>query len=355
VSRVFWWYSTENLSPRVTPESLALAQELQMPGQFAMEHQNRWIERADSYTSQVDVDAAMGTGWVEQLWSCPEPGHVIAVDIGSIHDPTVVGAGHSREGLIYICRLVTLQGSREAPVRMSAIKDTVRALYANRQTGTTKIETWQGIGVAQDLQQELPGVELFVPTPKVHAEQWPLLAQRLSTRTLVLPAHPRLREELLGLSYEVGPTGVRVTDRSAVHQDHAVVVRMLVAALADSGSGLWWQRSHGMLLIGRGRPPAPAAAPFATSAPLSLEQLHHDGAVVMELARQKQEDVEKAAKAAELAAPEDKGPALATLRAAIAERGDADLAADIAEQKRLDAADARRLARWGGDHWRTGL
>jgi hypothetical protein len=31
---------------------------------------------------------------------------------------------------------------------------------------------------------------------------------------------------------EVGPTGVRVVDRGQIHQDHAVVVRMLVAALA---------------------------------------------------------------------------------------------------------------------------
>src|SRR5258708_15556084 len=34
-----------------------------------------------------------------------------------------------------------------------------------------------------------------------------------------------LREELLNLTYEVGPSGIRVIDKGAVHQDHAVAVR----------------------------------------------------------------------------------------------------------------------------------
>src|SRR5262249_28950585 len=49
---------------------------------------------------------------------------------------------------------------------------------------------------------------------------------------LVLPPHAQLREELLNLVYEVGPTGVRVIDKGSVHQDHAVAVRGVVAAFA---------------------------------------------------------------------------------------------------------------------------
>jgi hypothetical protein len=37
----------------------------------------------------------------------------------------------------------------------------------------------------------------------------------------------------LNLCVEVGPTGVRVTDRGKVHQDHAVAVRGVVAQLAS--------------------------------------------------------------------------------------------------------------------------
>ena len=76
-------------------------------------------------------------------------------------------------------------------------------------------------------------MELFHPTAKQHAEEWPVLAQRLASGSLVLFPHVRLREELLNLFYEVGPQGVKVIDRGKVHQDHAVTVRGVVAMLAQ--------------------------------------------------------------------------------------------------------------------------
>ena len=75
---------------------------------------------------------------------------------------------------------------------------------------------------------------MYAPTQKKHAEEWPLLVQRLVARTLVLPKHARLREELLNVIVEVGPQGVRVIDRGRVHRDHAVAVRGFVAMLSTS-------------------------------------------------------------------------------------------------------------------------
>jgi hypothetical protein len=83
-------------------------------------------------------------------------------------------------------------------------------------------------------------VELFTPTLKTNAEEWPVLVRRLTDRTLILPQHGRLREELLNLAYEVTATGVRVTDKGKVHQDHAVAVRGVVAALQP------WVRGEGI-------------------------------------------------------------------------------------------------------------
>ena len=42
-----------------------------------------------------------------------------------------------------------------------------------------------------------------------------------------------MREELLNLTYEVGPQGVRVLDKGKVHQDHAVCLRGIAAMLAQ--------------------------------------------------------------------------------------------------------------------------
>ena len=48
-----------------------------------------------------------------------------------------------------------------------------------------------------------------------------------------------LREELLNLCVEMGATGVKVTDKGKVRQDHAVAVRGVVAQLASPlGTGV---------------------------------------------------------------------------------------------------------------------
>lgn len=233
---VYWYHSSDNGSPRITTAFLERQRRLLLPMQYAREHENRWVDHADSFVSQAEVDAAMGTGWAEQTRGTGAPS-VLAVDIGVLHDATVCGVGRrGPDGRIYIDRLVRLQGSREAPVQMATIEQHVRDLDAAFAPVTKiRIESWQGMGMAQSLTRLGKPVELYTPTAKSHAEEWPLLAQALAAGTLVLPPHPRLREELLGLSYEVGATGVKVTDRGAVHQDHAVVVRMIVAALAARG------------------------------------------------------------------------------------------------------------------------
>jgi hypothetical protein len=230
---VYWYYSSENLSPLVTPEFLARQRRLLMPAQFAREHQNLWIDAADSFASAADVDAAMAWGWTEQLAGAPDGAYVIVVDFGVVHDPTVIGVGHAdTENRIVVDKLVTFQGSREKPVQVAAVEACIRDLAARFPCWKVRIESWQGIAAAQSLAAVGLPVELLTPTVRTNAEEWPVLSQRLTTRTLVLPSHARLREELLNLTYEVGATGIRVVDRGAVHQDHAVAVRMLCAAYA---------------------------------------------------------------------------------------------------------------------------
>ncbi len=71
---VYFYYTTENLSPRITPAFLARQERLMLRAQFAQEHQNAWQDMADSFAVAVDVDAAMGTGWVERAHGTGEPG-----------------------------------------------------------------------------------------------------------------------------------------------------------------------------------------------------------------------------------------------------------------------------------------
>jgi hypothetical protein len=255
---VFWYYTAENESPRVTAKFLARQRRLLLPAQFAREHQNQWIDQADSFTSVDEVDAAMGQGWAEQMGGAPGLRYVLAVDLGAVHDPTVLGVGHEEGGRVYLDRLVTFQGSREAPVQLVAVEAAIQDLAERFPPDRIRVESWQGLSVAQALRRSGLPVEIFTPTAKAHAEEWPALAQRLVGRTLVLPPHRRLREELLNLIYEVGPTGVRVSDPGEIHQDHATVLRMIVAAFTDDGRandlgisiGAWDSDRRSLLEVG---------------------------------------------------------------------------------------------------------
>jgi len=223
----------------VTPAFIERQRRILMPAQFSREHMNTWVDAADSFTTADEVDSAMGHGWTEQLEGRPGVDYHAFVDLGAVHDPTVIAVGHVEAEVLFIDRIVTYQGSREQPVQLATVEQACRHLAAKFHLTKIRVESWQGLGAVQSLTRAGLNCELFAPTAKAHAEEWPILAQRLAGRTLVLPPHARLREELLNLVVEMGPTGVRVIDKVQIHQDHAVAVRGVAASLAKQRGGLF--------------------------------------------------------------------------------------------------------------------
>jgi hypothetical protein len=177
----------------------------------------------DSFTSTTEVDAAMDGSWIEDETGLPGRRYTFAVDLGLVSDPSVVGVGSLEDGYIVINRLVTIEGSREKPVSLDGVARLLVDLAEAFPPAKILVESWQGIGVAQNLQRLGLPVTVTQPSPRTNAEQWSLLARALADRRLVLPTHPQLRSELLGLRYETTAVGVRVSG-GAPHQDHAVTL-----------------------------------------------------------------------------------------------------------------------------------
>jgi len=232
---IFWYYRTHNQSPRVTAAFLARQRGLLTAGQYAREHENQWVDAADSYTTAADVDWAMAryarVHPSPPLRGLPNLGYVYRVDLGLVHDATVIALGHLTGPDAIIDRIETLQGTKRDPVKISHVRRTLEVLMADFPPALVTVESWQGVALAEQLGETWP-VEVVTPTVALNREEWGLLLARLTERTLVLPPHARLREELLGLVVEVGPTGARVVDRGKVHQDHAIAVRGVIASLA---------------------------------------------------------------------------------------------------------------------------
>jgi hypothetical protein len=230
---VYWYYQTKNQSPRVTEAFLAKQRRLLLPGQFRREHENSWTDAADSFVTAADVDWAMAQYALHPARATEGVGYMHAVDLGAVHDPTVIGCGYvNAQGQIAVHRVETFQGSKAAPVLVAVIEAALQRLAQTFPPLRIRIESWQGLGTVQKLAALNLPVEIFTPTAKTNAEEWPILARHLAERTIILPPHERLREELVSLTYEVGATGIRVIDKGRIHQDHAVVVRMLAAMLS---------------------------------------------------------------------------------------------------------------------------
>src|SRR5262249_34292217 len=161
---------------KVTATFLERQRRILMAAQYAREHQNQWVDAADAFTTQANVDAAMGTSWTERARGVARTSYVVAVDIGTVHDPSVVGVAHrDPDGRIYVDRLVTLQGTRESPVQIADLETTIRDLAAAFAVSRIRVESWQGIAMAQSLQRLKLPVELFIPSAKAHADEWPQL------------------------------------------------------------------------------------------------------------------------------------------------------------------------------------
>jgi hypothetical protein len=60
----------------------------------------------------------MGHGWTERMEGAADAEHVAFVDLGAVHDPTVICVGHAEGSLAYTDRLLTFQGSRDEPVQL---------------------------------------------------------------------------------------------------------------------------------------------------------------------------------------------------------------------------------------------
>ena len=138
---VFGYYSQENLSPKITPEFLARQKRILHPVQFALEHENTLMDATDSFISTLEVDDAMDGSWIETPVGEPGRSYVIAVDLGTVHDPSVVGVGHLEDALVCVDKLLTFEGSRDRPVQLWAVERAIRDLASDFPTKRVLVES----------------------------------------------------------------------------------------------------------------------------------------------------------------------------------------------------------------------
>jgi len=232
---IYYFHTHENLSPDVTPEYLLKQKRILSTTDYEREHANEWQDQSSAFVMTDDVDACMGFDWRTQHVGRVEKSYFIAVDLGTVGDPTIITVGHADEGLVYIDKIEVMKGDKQSPVSLVAVEAIITELCDRFNVVLVKIESWQGKLLAERLSTFAKvKTEIVEPSLKLTNAEWPLLSQRISDRSIIIPHNVTLRAELLGLSWEATSTGMKVIDKGKSHQDIAVTLRMLVA-IVDGG------------------------------------------------------------------------------------------------------------------------
>jgi phage terminase large subunit-like protein len=231
-------YETENLSPLISQDYLD-AERMILPAHvYAREHENLWGEGTEAVCSEADWKRAIADGDPRRI-DDPGPCHAF-LDLGWVHDESVLCIMRKLEiGKHGVLAMETWQGSHSAPVEFTAVQSRLDELCRKYHVQKLVIEAPQGYGMAQQLALSGVNTEILSPTAKSNQDHWGALITALKNGTICLPDDAKLRRQLLTLTIKNTPTGWRVDDVPAIHNDRAVAVAgALHAVIASSTTWL---------------------------------------------------------------------------------------------------------------------
>src|SRR6266566_2391749 len=213
-------------APWLSAEMMAEQEATLHPSDYARFWLCEWREVSGSWLSREAFDACV-TG-AESLAGNPRYPCRGYVDVGILHDPTVLCVGHdegdARNPRIVADTLQTLQGSRSAPVQMEVVEDLVAELTATFGVREWCFESPQAVASVQRLQRRLPSVKVWAryPTADSMGALYGTLYRLVTNQQIILYPHEQLRREALSLAVKTSGGRMKVVESSSVHQDHVV-------------------------------------------------------------------------------------------------------------------------------------
>jgi len=218
-------------------------------------HLNVWSQSEDHLVSEEDLEAAAVLEGEQE----PRPGvqYVMSVDLGLVHDRTVVAVGHAEPTSdeagaprrVVVDSLKRWRGKRLRPVQLSDVEAYI-ALTARRYSNAKVIfDPWQAAGLSQRLQTQGIRCEAFNFTQTSTARLASSLHLALKNRLVWLPNDDELLTELAHIRLRENGIGqVRLDHDADGHDDMAVTVAMIVNELIanqkTSGLAAFFEREH---------------------------------------------------------------------------------------------------------------
>jgi hypothetical protein len=199
-----------------------------------------FAEADDSLATADDVAACVGNYRVRE----PVRGtrYVMALDIGTRRDSTVLTVGHTEAHptgrKVVIDRVYRWTGTHAAPVSLDEVETALLAAWRSYGRPRLVYDFHQAAQLVERLKRAGVLCDEFVfSTSSVNRLARSLFAA-LRDRALVLPDDEELLAELSRVRLiETGPGLVRLDHRSGEHDDQAVTVAMVTASLLDRPTG----------------------------------------------------------------------------------------------------------------------
>jgi hypothetical protein len=221
----YYFHTREDstLAPWLSPEDVEEQRATLHPSDFARFWECRWQEPRGSWITKEMYDKAERGREAHRATS--DARHVGFVDVGLVHDPTVVAVAHLDGERVVLDTLRTFQGSKGNPVDIEAVEEETVKLTSAFGVKHWRWESPQAVSSVQRLQNRLPvTVEARYPTANTQAELWGGLYRLFSNGLLTVYPHEQMRKEALSLHVRTVGGRMKVVESSSIHQDHVVAL-----------------------------------------------------------------------------------------------------------------------------------
>ena len=223
-----------DLAPWLTVENMEEQRASLHPADFARFWEARWTEPSGAWITRAMYDKA--ERGKESSKAHGDYEYIGSVDVGLVHDPTVVAVAHAEGERFVLDTLRTLQGTKDEPVQLEVLEDLVVELTKRFHVRHWRFESPQAVASVQRLQNRIPAatVEARYPTADSMAQVFGTLYRAFSTEQLTIYPHEQLRKEALNLFVKQIGGRLKVVDSlTTIHQDHVVALGMVTELLAE--------------------------------------------------------------------------------------------------------------------------
>jgi phage terminase large subunit-like protein len=229
-----WQVSETHGPPPWMDEELIAEQRRRLPeSSFRRLFENVWVAGEDRLVAEEDLAAAVTLDGPQD----PKPGvrYVIGLDVGLKRDRTAAAVCHLEGGVVTLDRIETWQGSRLRPVSLSDLEEWL-VMAASGYGAHVVVDPWQAAMLVERLRRRGIRIDEFPFTAQSVGRIASTLYQLLHERSVRLPHHEPLLDELRNVRLrETSPGVTRLDHDSGRHDDMAIALALATFRLVEKG------------------------------------------------------------------------------------------------------------------------